>query len=310
MRSLPEWLQQAQEATTVALDAALPPVDQEPRRLHQAMRHAVLAGGKRIRPALVLAVLQDLGGNPASEAARHAVASIELLHTYTLVHDDLPAMDDDDLRRGQPTVHKAFDEATAILTGDGLQAAAFASAACISQLAVQKLAAAATAVVAGQQDDLTGESSLLANESAGATANNTDSADKEELLLRIHRRKTGALLAASLQLGACAAAPDTGSAPDPHLLDHLHEAGLNLGLAFQYIDDLLDITGGVYELGKTPGKDQRHDKLTAVRLFGVDAVRDKAEAATNDAITQLAACSSSGSQHAQIVAQWLLTRQS
>ncbi|MFM2055407.1 MAG: (2E,6E)-farnesyl diphosphate synthase, partial [Pseudomonadota bacterium] len=175
-----------------ALDARLPPETAEPVRLHRAMRYAVFAGGKRLRPALVLAACRACGGEDGLAAP--GMAALELLHTYTLVHDDLPAMDDDDLRRGRPTCHKAFDEATAILAGDALQAAAFAAAAELGAEAVAVLArdAGSLGVVGGQQDDLDAE---------GRPA---DAA----LLERIHRRKTAALIRAACELGAIAARAD------------------------------------------------------------------------------------------------------
>ena len=179
----PSWLRTAQTATSQALTTYLPSIDAEPKRLHQALHHALQAGGKRIRPALVLAAAQDLGAE--ASAAAPALAAIECLHTYTLIHDDLPAMDDDDLRRGQPTVHRAFDEATAILAGDSLQAHAFALVAPLGAAAVSALSSAAVAVVAGQQDDL------------DIPRKNLDllsQTEKEALLMRIHRRKTGALV--------------------------------------------------------------------------------------------------------------------
>lgn len=242
------------EAATLAeraIDARLPPESVEPARLHRAMRYAVFAGGKRLRPALVLLACRAAGGR--DEAAAPGMAAIELLHTYTLVHDDLPAMDDDDLRRGRPTCHKAFDEATAILTGDALQTAAFAAAAELGAEAVSALArdAGSLGVVGGQQDDLDAEGKAV------------DAA----LLERIHRRKTAALIRAACELGAIAAAAT------PEHRRALASYGEALGLAFQIADDILDVTASADTLGKTPGKDATQGKLTYVAVHGLDAAR-------------------------------------
>ena len=181
------------------------------------------------------------------------MAAVEVLHTYTLVHDDLPAMDDDDLRRGRATCHKAFDEATAILAGDALQALAFACAAEVGAEAVRVLAAAAGSlgVVGGQQDDLDAEGKPV------------DAA----LLERIHRRKTAALIRASCELGALAAGAPAGSRAA------LAAYGEALGLAFQIADDVLDVTATAAALGKTPGKDAAQGKLTYVAVHGLAAAR-------------------------------------
>ncbi len=234
-----------------ALDARLPAESVEPARLHRAMRYAIFAGGKRLRPALVLLSCRAAGGRDETAAA--GLAAVELLHTYTLVHDDLPAMDDDDLRRGRPTCHKAFDEATAILAGDALQTAAFAAAAELGAEAVVVLArdAGSLGVVGGQQDDLDAEGKPL------------DAA----LLERIHRRKTAALIRASCEIGAIAA--EAGPAQRQALAAY----GEALGLAFQIADDVLDVTATAATLGKTPGKDAAQGKLTYVAVHGLDAAR-------------------------------------
>ncbi len=234
-----------------AIEARLPPETTEPARLHRAMRYAVFAGGKRLRPALVLLACRACGGR--DEAAAPGMAAVEMLHTYTLVHDDLPAMDDDDLRRGRPTCHKAFDEATAILAGDALQAAAFAAAAELGAEAVAVLArdSGSLGVVGGQQDDL------------DAAGKPVDAA----LLERIHRRKTAALIRASCELGALA------GAATPEQRRAVAAYGEALGLAFQIADDVLDVTADAAALGKTPGKDAAQGKLTYVAAHGLDAAR-------------------------------------
>ena len=196
---------------------ALPAGEDAATRLVEAMRYAALAPGKRIRPALVMAACEAAGG--ARIDAQAAAAAIEILHSYTLVHDDLPAMDDDDERRGRPTVHRAFDEATAILAGDGLLTAAFAAAAELGAAAVAALAARSSEVLAGQALDLAAEGSAPA------------SLDQLE---RIHRAKTGALFAASAELGAIAA----GASPERRAA--LASYGMAIGIAFQYADDVDD----------------------------------------------------------------------
>lgn len=258
-------LVEAARVANAAMEARLPAASIEPARLHAAMRYAVFAGGKRLRPALVLQSCQACGGTDA--AAAPVMAAVELLHTYTLVHDDLPAMDDDDLRRGQPTCHRAFDEATAILAGDALQALAFACAAEVSAEAVRVLArdTGSLGVVGGQQDDLDAEGKPV------------DAA----LLERIHRRKTAALIRSSCELGALAA----GATPTQR--EALARYGEALGLAFQIADDVLDATATAKDLGKTPGKDAAQGKLTYVAVHGLAAARSEAARQAQIAVAAL-----------------------
>ena len=230
-------------------------------RLADAMRHAVKAGGKRIRPLLVNATVHALGGD--GEHARQPAVAVELLHTYSLVHDDLPAMDDDALRRGQPTVHVAFDEATAILAGDALQTLAFEILAnggvpaetCVKQLRELARASGIDGMCGGQMRDL----------EATGTADPLSITELE----RLHALKTGALLRAAVRMGALA-----GNANDAQhaALDHYADA---LGLAFQIRDDLLDIEGDSATLGKTAGKDVEQAKSTFPALLGTDASRQR-----------------------------------
>jgi geranylgeranyl diphosphate synthase type II len=236
-----------------------------PDSLAEAIRYALLAPGKRLRPALVLMAAEAVHGSIA-DALPGAVA-VEMVHAYSLIHDDLPAMDDDDLRRGRPTVHIQFGEATAILAGDALLAEAFSHLAHqvtdprLSCEAIRSLGRAAgpTRLVGGQADDLAAE--------AEAIQENTD---QLEYLESIHRRKTGALFAASIDLGAILAG---GSAEQRKTLASY--AG-NLGLAFQVVDDLLDFTADADSLGKRAGKDASRGKLTYPGLLGVDGAREKA----------------------------------
>ena len=239
----------------------LPPDSQRPRRLHQAMRQAVFNGGKRIRPALAYATGEILGLEP--ESVDPAAAAVELIHCYSLVHDDLPAMDDDDLRRGQPTVHKAFDEATAILVGDALQSLAF------ERLAASRMPAAAAAVrilaeSAGSTGMAGGQALDLAFESS-----RPDQAALEEMF----RLKTGALIRAAV-LMAAAQRPDL----EPEVSGDLAEFAEAIGLAFQIRDDLLDVEGTTEEIGKPAGSDQARDKATWPGLFGIEAARTRCQA--------------------------------
>lgn len=254
----------------------VPSRDTRPARLHAAMRYSLEAGGKRLRPVLVLAAA-ELSGAPATDPLPAAVA-IECLHTYSLIHDDLPCMDDDDLRRGRPTAHRAFDEATALLAGDallthafGLLAGAYASDPVLSHALISELADAAGSrrLIGGQMED------LLAEKKADATA---------EELEYIHLNKTAAMIEAALVMGG-----RVGGADAPTLA-LLRLAGRHLGLAFQIVDDLLDATADTATLGKTAGKDARSGKTTFVTLHGLEVSRvlagEQSRAAT-DALRSL-----------------------
>ena len=268
-----------------ALEAALPAADASPQRLHAAMRHAALDGGKRMRPLLVYAT--GLAFGAAVETLDAPAAAVECIHAYSLVHDDLPAMDDDALRRGKPTVHVAFDEATAILAGDALQALAFelvAGAALPAQVRVAMLAELAVAAGArgmcgGQALDIdataprahskAGHSGAppraLDAQSGNASLPTVDIAYVE----RLHALKTGALLRASVRMGALAAGVDAATMAR---LDAFADA---LGLAFQVRDDLLDVEGDSAALGKTAGKDAAQAKATFPALLGLEGSRTR-----------------------------------
>ncbi|WP_275672327.1 (2E,6E)-farnesyl diphosphate synthase [Thermomonas alba] len=236
-----------------ALDAVLPDPEASPRRLHAAMRHGVLNGGKRMRPLLVYATGHALGA--AEEMLDSTAVAVELIHCYSLIHDDLPAMDDDALRRGQPTVHVAFDEATAILAGDALQALAFEVLAGAPQSPATRVAMLAELARAAGVAGMCGGQAL----DIDATGQRIDLPALE----RLHALKTGALLRCAVRLGALAA---DASPQQAAALDAYAEA---LGLAFQIKDDLLDIEGDAASLGKTAGKDQAQDKATFPALLGV-----------------------------------------
>jgi geranylgeranyl pyrophosphate synthase len=246
-----------------ALDGLVPAEDADPASIHAAIRWSLFAPAKRFRPLLVFAAGETLGATPA-RLVRTACA-FELVHTYSLVHDDLPAMDDDDLRRGRPTCHVRFGEATAILAGDALQTLAFQTIAEDEALEahlrvrlVAELARAAGSpegMVAGQAHDLSAESRP---DVSGA-----------ELEL-IHRRKTGALIASAARAGALVAGADAAE------VDAVTRYALDLGLLFQITDDLLDVTASAADLGKTPGKDARANKATYPALYGLEAARARA----------------------------------
>jgi geranylgeranyl diphosphate synthase type II len=241
-----------------------------PTHLAEAIRHSLLAPGKRLRPLLVLMSCQACGCD--SRQALPAACAVEMVHTYSLIHDDLPAMDDDDMRRGRPSCHAKFGEATAILAGDALLAQAFevlaaiqppeVAARCCAELAQ---AAGACNLVGGQEDDLKAEFAGMGIEQ----------------LHRIHRRKTGALIRASLRLGGV-----IGRAGEVQLTA-LATYGEKLGLAFQIVDDLLDLQGNEAALGKRAGKDSQHGKLTFPAVLGSEESRRRAEALIDEAIRAL-----------------------
>ncbi len=247
-----------------------------PPRLVSAMEHALMAGGKRLRPLLCLAVAEavcpregDAAVDDAIAAAMPSAVALELLHTYSLVHDDLPALDDDDLRRGRPTVHKAFDEATAVLVGDALLTDAFAMLSTSPREVarqVRELAAAAGSggMVAGQHDD-------LQNEGRGVSALSLED------LHEVHRKKTGRLFAAAAAMGALAVGRSD-------VVNDARAYGAALGFAFQVQDDVLDVEGDVEKGGKARGRDEKHDKLTTVRALGLDGAKALAARAGDDAV--------------------------
>jgi len=257
---LAAFLAAERERVDGALDRLLPAADAWPARLHEAMRYAVFGGGKRVRPVLARAACNAAGGDP--EAILEAACALELVHTYSLIHDDLPALDDDTLRRGRATVHVAFDEALAILAGDALLTEAFAvlgrfpagDAFAPRRAEACRLVAEAIGslgMVGGQVEDL---------EATGA-------APDGERLRRIHGAKTGALLGAATEMGALMAGAPVGSRAE------FARFGRRLGLLFQIADDILDVIGSAASLGKSPGKDAAAGKLTYPAVYGLDAAR-------------------------------------
>lgn len=245
------------------LDRLIPKESQEPMRLHSAIRWSMFAGGKRFRPALVIATGEAFG--TAREQLLRTACALEMIHTYSLIHDDLPSMDDDDLRRGQPTCHVQFDEATAILAGDALQALAFQTIAEDEQLSSEirvrvtaelaRSAGTPAGMVSGQARDLAAESQTI----------------DAEALEQIHLEKTGALICAAARCGAI-----IGGAADNEL-NAITDYARNLGLLFQITDDLLDVTATAGAMGKTPGKDARARKATYPAIHGLQATRAKIE---------------------------------
>ena len=257
------------------LDDLIPKETQEPKRLHQAIRHSIFAGGKRFRPVLVFAAGQTFGADAGKLKA--VAAAIEMIHTYSLIHDDLPSMDDDDLRRGRKTCHVKFDEATAILAGDALQNMAFQTIAEDENLSAEKrielikeIAQASgtpSGMVAGQQMDLDAE----------GFENKVSLEELEE----IHKSKTGAMIRVSAKVGAIVA-----EASETEIKAVTNYAA-NLGLLFQITDDLLDVTQTTEVLGKTAGKDEKVNKATYPAFYGIEETRKLAQNVHDDACAEL-----------------------
>ncbi|MFV0416406.1 MAG: polyprenyl synthetase family protein [Chthoniobacterales bacterium] len=248
-----------------ALKRLLPPATTRPAILHEAMRYSLFVGGKRLRPVLTLTACEACGGK--QEQALHAACAVELVHTYSLVHDDLPCMDDDDLRRGRPTSHKVYGEGIAVLTGDALLTQAFEILGKYQPDSVADLALAAgsRALIAGQIADLQAEGKKI---------------DRRQLRF-IHEGKTSAMIAVSLKLGAQAA-----KAPAKKIAV-LESFGKQLGLAFQVIDDILDCTQTSEQLGKSAGKDIAAQKSTYPALLGLEGAKKEAQRLTQAAIRKL-----------------------
>lgn len=271
---LKDILQSGVEITDRALERLLPPVTQVPASIHGAMRHSVFAGGKRLRPILVYEAARTLAKGELPHGIEDLGAAIEMLHTYSLIHDDLPALDNDDLRRGKPTCHVAFGEAIAILAGDALQTLAYqtlSGLSCPAPAAVEiiRLISEATGTVegmiGGQVLDLEGEHSKPTPESVHA----------------IHRAKTGALLRVSVVTGGLYA----GATHQDTV--RLTAFGRKAGLAFQIMDDVLDVTQSSEQLGKTAGKDVASDKATWPAVFGIEASRNDAARLIHEAFAEL-----------------------
>ena len=270
---LKDTLEAGRELTDTALERLLPPATQHPVSVHRAMRHSVFAGGKRLRPILCMEAGRMVAGSlPAG--IEDLGAALEMLHTYSLIHDDLPALDNDDLRRGRPTCHKVFGEAIAILAGDALQTQAYETLArlhCPAEARVRLIEeiARATGTVDG----------MIGGQVVDLEAEHT----KPDLktLEYIHRSKTAALITASVVSGGLYAGGNDG------VVEKLGTFGKSIGLAFQIVDDVLDVTQTSEQLGKTAGKDTAAEKATYPALFGVDESLKKADALAETALGSL-----------------------
>jgi geranylgeranyl diphosphate synthase type II len=271
---LDAYMKERLAAVDAALDVFLPPETQRPETLHKAMRYSVFAGGKRLRPILVMAGAEAVGGS--AEQVMPTACAMELIHTYSLVHDDLPAMDNDDFRRGVPTNHKVFGEATAILAGDALLTLAFRL---VADNVRQTNRSALEVVV--DIADAAGHGGMVAGQVADLEAEGRQVG--AETVDYIHAHKTGALIRTSLRVGArlCGA-----TAEQVHTLS---VAGADLGLAFQIVDDILDVVASSEELGKTAGKDQIQQKATYPAIHGLEASRARARDLIDEADAALAA---------------------
>ena len=292
MSDLKTYLAERCAFTDSLLDQLIPSAETAPATIHKAMRHSVFAGGKRLRPILCLAAAEACGGT--KEAAGPAACAVECLHTYSLIHDDLPSMDNDDFRRGVPTCHKVFGDGIAVLAGDALQALAFELVVKTPMVThftagdlVRELAVTAGSLhlVGGQVADLEGEGKKL----------------PLEALRFIHENKTAALLTTSLKLGGMSANAT------PEQMQALHDFGMATGLAFQIIDDILDVTQTSEKLGKSAGKDLASEKSTYPALIGLDASRDESHRLTQVAHDALNVFGDKG-QRLRELADYLLSR--
>ncbi len=291
--SLSEYLTARVAEVDAALDECMPKADERPATIHAAMRYSVFAGGKRLRPILCIAAAEACGGEMLDALA--PACAVELMHTYSLVHDDLPAMDDDDLRRGRPTCHKVYGEGMAVLCGDALLTESFAVLATTpatkrygarEYIAEFAAAGGSTQLIGGQVMDLEGEGKKLG----------------KHALVQIHEAKTAALLTCALRLGGMTANAS------PAKLAALTEFGRALGLAFQVIDDILDVTQSTEVLGKTAGKDQAVEKTTYPSVLGLEASRKEAAKLTDEAMAALKPLGKKGQRLLEI-AGYLLQRE-
>jgi len=289
---LPDFFEADRQEIERALERILPPEQTPPHSIHKAMRYSVFAGGKRIRPILALETARTF--DPAAPAAVHVGCAIELIHTYSLIHDDLPALDNDDLRRGKPTCHKQFGEATAILAGDALLTLAFQTLAeapvdparraeIVAEIA--KAAGTVNGMVGGQVADLEAEGKSISS----------------EMLEYIHRSKTAALIRASVVAGGLSA----GAAAED--LARVRQYGDNIGWAFQVVDDILDVEESSAALGKTAGKDATQKKATYPALYGLEKSRATAQQLAGHAMEALAPFGERAARLCEI-AQFLILR--
>ncbi len=288
------YLKEKAALVNEALDALLPPEDRYPARVHSAMRYSLFAGGKRLRPILVLSAFEAVGGR--GTGAINTACAFECIHTYSLIHDDLPAMDDDDLRRGVPTCHKKFDEATAILAGDALLTLAFQMIAESSLKGMDKgrllrvifevaHGAGSSGMIGGQMADIEGE---------GAEVTLPE-------LQKIHILKTGTLMLSALRCGAI-----LGNATGEQF-DALSSYGKSIGLAFQIADDILDVTGDTKETGKAVGADESRHKATYPALLGVEESKRRATEFVERAVDSLS-CFAEAAEPLRMIAGFIVER--
>ncbi len=287
MQKVSSYLREQQDKVNNALQKFLPSAEIEPTLIHESIRYTIFAGGKRVRPILCLAACEALGEN--ADKALATACAIEIYHTSTLVHDDLPCMDDDDLRRGQPTCHIKYGYANAVLTGDAQISLAFELAA---QSPFPAKTVTALAKAAGSQGVIAGQVIDLASEGKPADA---------ETLDFIHLHKTADLIRVSLELGGICANANQSD------IDALTEFGNCIGIAFQIIDDILDVTADQEKLGKPIGSDEISDKLTYVKVHGMDAARAKAKLLTEQADAALEKFSGN-KETLRAIADYLLCR--
>lgn len=288
-----EILEQGQSLTDAALDRLLPPETQHPVSIHKAMRHSVFAGGKRLRPTLCIEAGRMIAGS-IPKGIEDLGAALEMLHTYSLIHDDLPALDNDDLRRGRPTCHKVFGEAIAILAGDALQTQAYQTLARLhcaaeSRVRIIEEISRGTGTVDG----------MIGGQVVDLEAEHTQPDLK--MLEYIHRSKTAALITASVVCGGLYAGAD-----EPAVAE-VRSFGQSIGLAFQIVDDVLDVTQTSEQLGKTAGKDTAAQKATYPALFGVDESLKKADALVQSALASLEGFGSRG-EKLKMLARFLVER--
>lgn len=295
MTAFSQWMADIQQRTESALDRALPAADIAPTRLHEAMRYAVLGGGKRVRPLLVHAGGQLSGAAP--ERLDRVSCALEMIHAYSLVHDDMPCMDDDVLRRGKPTVHVQFDEATALLVGDALQTQAFQH---VAEAAIADTPERQIAMIR-QLAQATGSRGMAGGQAIDLAAVGQQLSLAELEFMHIH--KTGALIRASINLGV-----QCGRALTDEQMASLDHVGKVIGLLFQVVDDILDAEADTATLGKTAGKDAANDKPTYVSLLGVVRARQLAEEMCQDALDRLAPFGDAGQRLAELT-RFIVRRQ-
>ena len=292
MSDFSTYLDERCQEVDAALDRFLPKEETAPETLHKAMRYSIFAGGKRLRPVLTLAAAEACGGR--AKAAMPAACAVEILHTYTLVHDDLPCMDDDDLRRGRPTSHKVYGEGVAVLAGDALLTEAMS---CLAQTEPSALYRVRDYII--ELCEMTGSKNLIGGQVMDLEGEGRDLTVDE--LRAIHNAKTAALLTSSIRLGAMSAGANNEK------LNALTKFGQALGLAFQVIDDILDVTASTEKLGKTAGKDENVSKATYPAVIGLEAARQEAKDLTTEALAQLEIFGEKGERLSQI-AHYLLDR--